>query len=206
MGFYNKDIFDKFGVPYPKDGMTWDDAFELAKKITREDGGTKYVGFLVHTPLMLMYNQLSLPFLDPKADRAAFTNDKWRVAFENFKRFYEIPGNPYTTAVDDFPKGYAAMAVHVSEKMIGWKQVNPQLNMDFMSVPTFKEAPGTGLQPNVYSLFVSSVSKHKDAAFEAIAHLLSDEVQTQLSKKGLVTPLVNKEPASRTGGGEANLL
>jgi multiple sugar transport system substrate-binding protein len=29
--FYNKDIFDKFGVPYPKDGMYWEDVVELAK-------------------------------------------------------------------------------------------------------------------------------------------------------------------------------
>lgn len=28
---YNKDIFDKFGVDYPTDGMTWDEFYELAK-------------------------------------------------------------------------------------------------------------------------------------------------------------------------------
>lgn len=30
--YYNKDIFDKFGVPYPKDGMTWDEVIELSIK------------------------------------------------------------------------------------------------------------------------------------------------------------------------------
>ncbi|MCC2686258.1 MAG: transporter substrate-binding protein, partial [Paenibacillaceae bacterium] len=33
--YYDKDIFDKFATPYPKDGMTWDDAREVAKKVTR---------------------------------------------------------------------------------------------------------------------------------------------------------------------------
>jgi len=39
--YYNKDIFDKFGVQYPTDGMTWDQVTELAKKVTgKVDGGT----------------------------------------------------------------------------------------------------------------------------------------------------------------------
>lgn len=40
--YYNKDIFDKFGVPYPKDGMSWDDLEELNKKLTRKDGDMQY--------------------------------------------------------------------------------------------------------------------------------------------------------------------
>jgi multiple sugar transport system substrate-binding protein len=43
--FHNKDLFDKFGVPYPKDGMTWDVLYELAKKMTRNEGGVQYKGF-----------------------------------------------------------------------------------------------------------------------------------------------------------------
>src|SRR5690606_6581636 len=33
--YYNKAICDKFGVGYPKDGMTWDEALTLAKKLDR---------------------------------------------------------------------------------------------------------------------------------------------------------------------------
>ncbi|GAA3402158.1 ABC transporter substrate-binding protein [Paenibacillus hodogayensis] len=43
--YYNKDLFDKFGVAYPTDFMSWDETYELAKKLVREDGGTKYRGF-----------------------------------------------------------------------------------------------------------------------------------------------------------------
>jgi multiple sugar transport system substrate-binding protein len=39
--YYNKGIFDKFGVAYPKDGMTRDDATDLARKLTRSDGGVQ---------------------------------------------------------------------------------------------------------------------------------------------------------------------
>ena len=33
---YNRDIFDKFGVEYPKDGMTWDEVLEIGRASCRE--------------------------------------------------------------------------------------------------------------------------------------------------------------------------
>lgn len=45
MMYYNKDIFDRFAVPYPKDGMTWDEVYDLARQLTRSDGAVKYRGF-----------------------------------------------------------------------------------------------------------------------------------------------------------------
>ncbi|MBQ7257386.1 MAG: sugar ABC transporter substrate-binding protein [Abditibacteriota bacterium] len=34
--FYNKDVFDRFGVPYPTNDMTWDEVLEVAKKLTSD--------------------------------------------------------------------------------------------------------------------------------------------------------------------------
>jgi multiple sugar transport system substrate-binding protein len=42
---YHKDLFDKFGIPYLKDGMTWDDLYAVSKRITRNEGGVNYVGY-----------------------------------------------------------------------------------------------------------------------------------------------------------------
>ncbi|WP_374017918.1 extracellular solute-binding protein [Paenibacillus thiaminolyticus] len=42
--YYNKAIFDKFGVDYPRDGMTWDEIQDLAKQVTAERDGVKYRG------------------------------------------------------------------------------------------------------------------------------------------------------------------
>ena len=33
--FYNKNLFDRFGVPYPQDAMTWDEFIDTAKRVTR---------------------------------------------------------------------------------------------------------------------------------------------------------------------------
>lgn len=36
--YYNKDLFDKFGVSYPKDGMTWDEVLELNRQLDKNGG------------------------------------------------------------------------------------------------------------------------------------------------------------------------
>jgi multiple sugar transport system substrate-binding protein len=189
--YYNKSIFDKFGVGYPKDGMSYDEVYELAKKLSRTDNGITYKGFMAHAGLMLTYNQLSLPPLSLKEDKANLQTDDWKKLVDNFLRFYQIPNNPYT-AIDDFPKGEMAMGVHVSEKVVNWYEANKDLNFDIVSPPSFADKPSIGLQPNPYVLYITQQSKYKDQAFQVISYLLSDEVQIELSKDGVVTPLESK--------------
>lgn len=37
--YYNKRVFDRFGVPYPQDGWTWDDFLATAQALTRDTDG-----------------------------------------------------------------------------------------------------------------------------------------------------------------------
>jgi multiple sugar transport system substrate-binding protein len=43
--FYNKDLFDKKGVPYPKKGWKWDEFQSAVQKLSYEENGTKYYGW-----------------------------------------------------------------------------------------------------------------------------------------------------------------
>ena len=36
--WYNKDMFDEAGIPYPDGSWTWDEFYEIAEKLTKEDG------------------------------------------------------------------------------------------------------------------------------------------------------------------------
>jgi multiple sugar transport system substrate-binding protein len=47
--YYNKDIFDKAGVPYPSNNMTWIEWEQLAKRLTSGSGNNKVYGALLHT-------------------------------------------------------------------------------------------------------------------------------------------------------------
>lgn len=42
---YNKALFDEVGVPYPTDRMTWDEAFNLARRVSRGEGNDRKYGF-----------------------------------------------------------------------------------------------------------------------------------------------------------------
>ena len=42
--FYNKDLFDKAGVAYPTDDMTWDDWAQMCKEMTSGSGTEKVYG------------------------------------------------------------------------------------------------------------------------------------------------------------------
>ena len=47
--YYNKDIFDKAGVPYPTNNMTWAQWEQLAGRLTSGSGNNKIYGALLHT-------------------------------------------------------------------------------------------------------------------------------------------------------------
>ena len=47
--YYNKDVFDNAGVPYPSNDMTWDEYDELARKVTSTDFGNNVYGAHYHT-------------------------------------------------------------------------------------------------------------------------------------------------------------
>jgi multiple sugar transport system substrate-binding protein len=187
--FYNKDLFDKFGVAYPKDGMTWDDAYEIAKKMTRNDGGQTYRGFVTSLAHLAMTNQYSLDFIDPKTKKATFDNGRWNPFMDNLVRFFQIPGYGADAKVivnvaqsDMFYKERtAAMLAHFSSN---YPRANEGMNWDVVTFPTFKDRPGVGAQPYPAYFSVASTSKHKEEAFQAIAHLTSDEVQMEQARIG----------------------
>lgn len=47
--FYNKDVFDKQGVPYPTNDMTWEEYDELARQVTNTTRGEEIYGAHYHT-------------------------------------------------------------------------------------------------------------------------------------------------------------
>jgi multiple sugar transport system substrate-binding protein len=57
---YNKDIFDHFGVAFPKDRMTWEQTKELAAKVSRSEGGKDYFGFGMDKFFQINNTQLSI--------------------------------------------------------------------------------------------------------------------------------------------------
>ncbi|MDF2721037.1 MAG: transporter substrate-binding protein [Paenibacillus sp.] len=180
--FYNKDIFDKFGVAYPKNGMTWDDTYELTKKVTRLENGVQYVGFEYQfiSGTANLLNQYGQEEMDPQSKKVLFDSGRWPDIMRNFLRFYQIPGNEYLTSQDIFPKEQRiAMMVTLSNRVSGNPEWVPP-NWDIASMPVYADAKGIGSGYEPLYLYLSSVSKYKNEAYLAITALESDEVQSAL--------------------------
>jgi multiple sugar transport system substrate-binding protein len=186
--YYNKDIFDKFGVAYPKDNMTWDQMYELAGKLNRTDGGTRYFGYTGSPGIQLSTNQLSLDPIDPKTLKSNYNTDPWKKFLETVVAGYKSSGLTKAQLKDAEQR-----ALFEKDMVVGmWTNYSggtpPEtMNWDVATVPTFKEAPGIGPGPYPSYWYVPSTTKHRDAAFDIIAYLTSEEFQVPFNRQGYAT-------------------
>ncbi|WP_218095308.1 ABC transporter substrate-binding protein [Paenibacillus solanacearum] len=194
--FYNKNIFDKFGIPYPKDGMTWDDALELSRKLTRNVDGVQYKG-LDTGGVSLMGFGLSLPYVNKAANKAALQTDQWKMVLDKAKEFYEIPG---MIEGDKLPGAGEFTSDQRMAMMAAWgngltgtfetlQAEGKPLHWDMVTIPNFKEAMGYSREADYQLLMVSKTSKYKEQAFQVISHITGDELQDLINRKGRLTSL-----------------
>ncbi|GAA4842489.1 extracellular solute-binding protein [Paenibacillus vulneris] len=199
--FYNKDIFDKLNVPYPKDGMTWAELNEIAKKLNVEKDGITYTGFSPSVNHLFLVNQYSLPLLT-KDLRANITNEKWKQILD--LQLIQPTQNPvYQKAMannkgkildlNQFAKDQS-LAMFISSPILPqvMKDELSKFNWDIVSEPTMPDAPGVGPQSYPGYFAITKMAKDKDAAMEVIKFLTSDEYQMEYSKKGIMTTLKNE--------------
>ena len=205
--FYNKDLFDKFAVSYPKDGMTWDEAIELAKRLTRSENGVQYRGLAINGNANRLGEQLSLPMIDPKTLKPVLQTDQWKLALETYKKLYfDIPGNyidnPQVIPAFESERTLAMMA-GLSARIGELEQLHNQgkpMNWDMATAPTFPIAPKNVFGNTVFYLMVSSLSKHKEEAFRIVDLLTQDEEQMMLSRQGRRSGL--KDPKFQVAFGQ----
>ena len=188
--FYNQDIFNKFAVPYPKDRMTWDDIYELARRLSVQEAGVSYLGFQENISFLTITNQLSESFLDPKTNRITIHTDKWRKFILNFARFHEIEGNAMLASYNNamWKEGRVAMAVGSSGGSWNFTFEAP-FNWDLVELPVFKDLPTSGSGQQVPFHAISKTSQHRDQAFLIAAHIASEEFQREFAKLGYVPPI-----------------
>ncbi|MDF2723061.1 MAG: hypothetical protein K0Q59_2736 [Paenibacillus sp.] len=201
---YNKDLFDKFGVAYPKDGKTWDETYDLAKRLTRTDGGQQYQGFAIQIENGMGTNQLSAAYFDPKTHKSKFLEDNFIKAFENMARFFKIPGNepPASGVVNAFQKEKTiAMFMGTSGQVKPTAELIP--NWDASSVPEFPDKKGVGFQSAPEYFYITKAAKSRDAAFQVLSFIASDEYQEWMGRTTAILPVM-KDPskAMQTYGGD----
>lgn len=198
--YYNQDIFDKFGVGYPPDGMTWDETIELAKQVGRKDGDIQYVGLQTGSPIRPAF-PLSLAVIDPQTNQASVNNDQWKKVFELLQRVAELPGALNQSGAmigqgDFWSKQNVAMMGNVNR----FSSANESFTRwDVAQYPSYPERPDTYGMVDSWVMVVSKVSRHPVQAMQVINVVTSDEVQLTATKMGQMSTLLNPEMKLRFG-------
>jgi multiple sugar transport system substrate-binding protein len=195
--FYNKDIFDKRGVPYPKDGMTWGELLELSRRLTFIDADVQYRGFVPPSPNVFSGTK-TMPIYDPSTKKALLNRDNHKSILELIKPFYEIPGvvvnNEFPIKGADFLKDrtVAMMANWLTDIPSAMQAGNIQMNYDIAGMPSFEDLPGVTIHPGAKMMGISKTSKHKEDAYLAIQFFTSPEVQKKINRGGRLTALADE--------------
>lgn len=191
--YYNKDIFDLFGVNYPTDDMTWEQAIELAKQVTGERGGADYRGLELRGAAQFPLQQHSVNLTDPETGDVLIGQEpavtKW---LELVNEVYDIHGNSpieddgeLSDATNDFINGKVAMTLS-SPQFLRWAIAADQAEkIDFAAPPYWADLPNQAPPASSqYFWTINKYSEQKDAAFKVLMEYLSEETQGQLTRGG----------------------
>jgi multiple sugar transport system substrate-binding protein len=203
--FYNKSLFDQFGVPYPKDGMTWQDVRNTAVKLTRNVNGVQYIG--IHPDSISRgARQLSLPYIDLKSDKAAFQTQSWKDLFELWQSLFQVPGGAVipkgTNMAKSFTEGTTAMIGGYALLMNDMNNAK-SLQWDVVTYPTNPQNPGVGSVVDSLVACITSPSKYKTEAFQVLSVILSNDVQNDMSRNAMMSVLSDRAVQDQFGKNNA---
>lgn len=195
---YNKSLFDKFGVAYPTNNMTWDDMIQLSKRFNTVDGAVQYQG-LNTAHMNRMAAQMSLSFVDPKTSKAIVQNEGWRKFFELNKLMFSNPGGnalKFMGGRNQFLQEQT-LAMYPDIFLLGNADLDNAtkagLNWDVVTYPVVAGKPGITVGGFADGFTIPKGSKHPDEAFQLLMEFVSESVQKEATRKGKITALNNRE-------------
>ncbi|MBS5911044.1 MULTISPECIES: extracellular solute-binding protein [Paenibacillus] len=201
--YYNKKLFDAYHIPYPQNGMTWEEVFALAERFpTEDDQGKSLYGIQMNYYRNVTMNFIlkagqteNLTYLDPKTMKVTMNTDKWKSI--------------WTAAVKAFRAGAVYDQGEEADSMEHPKFLTENAAMtvssnafayDFEPFSHFEgatlidwgmvTAPVDPLNPdymNFYEIFdffgVSSSTEHAAEAMKLVKFIAGDPVNSQLLAK-----------------------
>ncbi|MDF2726379.1 MAG: ABC-type sugar transport system, periplasmic component [Paenibacillus sp.] len=193
--FYNKELFDRFGVAYPTNNMSWQSMMELAKHFARSEGGKPYYGIVTsQLPFGLVQryiNGTGAAYLSEDRKKALYNSDSYRLAMEAAIEAYRTGAfylPPEKQTDNKFISGEAAIALFSPSLIDGMKQASakgqPTVKWDIVTEPVDPKKPNiSSFGANIQEAFaISAESSHKSEAWSVIKAIMSKEMADELAK------------------------
>jgi multiple sugar transport system substrate-binding protein len=205
--FYNKDLFDKKGVPYPKKGWKWEDFQTAVQKLSFEENGTKYYGWAQAGGWNGSYGRVDAflrrngylewdQVIEPK--KAQWNNPDIYDTLQFM--IYDAIKNNWSPSPDVITGGGVGVDTGRCAMVFEGPWYIPQLwgdlatmkdkgggiNFDVEEPPVGKAGKNTTFG-HVHGHCIASASKNVPAATQLISYILSDEGQTVIANGGRMT-------------------
>ncbi len=206
--FYNKDLFDQAGVPYPKDDWTTADLISIGQKLVKKEGGvTTQFGFYGWAWWNWLYT-FGGGFVDDFANptKLILSSHKSRMGLQFYHDLMYKYGISPTPSVDQ-TGGQLFMTGRLAMYSSGiWESPEFRTIQSFdWDVVMFPKGPdglrGFGSGGSGYG--ISKSCKNPEAAWEVIKALANVDGQITMAKTGLAQPairsLANSEHFSENG-------
>lgn len=193
--YYNKDLFDKEGIPYPDESWTWEKLIEVAKKLTKKDERGKITQYgLLQIPWELCSISYGSKFFNEKGE-FIFGNEEdnaCRKALSLILHAIKEKATPSPITKTSFGWGNEAFFTGKIAMLISGPWTCMQLarkgvpfKWDMTLVPKGEK--------RVTDLYVVGYALHKDAknkqaCLKLIKHLTSKEILKDLAYSGRAFP------------------
>ena len=189
--FYNKDLFDKYGVSYPDKSWTFDDFLKTSQALTRdghfgisfEEDSLFFLPYLMSEGGGILSDDLSNEIV--KSENS-----------QNGLQFYAALRKKYPTAARAEESASATMAQLFLQKKIAmhltgrWLvpkyREEAKFDWDIINFPNGKAGSVVPLDSSGWA--VAEKSAHKNEAFKFINYLSSKESIEKFTKSGLIVP------------------
>jgi multiple sugar transport system substrate-binding protein len=211
--YYNRDLFERFGVPPPRNAMQWADFVSLASQMTRDKNGQQVVGADPDMPrpntaqaeiyglgveasiirLAPFIWSVGAELVDDEAEPSRFTLDspEAKHAVGEFFRLRTlhgvVPTDQEVESEDDesrFANGRLAMLLS-SRRSVPMFREAATFDWDIVSLPVFRDPVGI-LHSDAYCM--TKASDNKEAAWRFVEYALGPEGAPVVARTGRTVP------------------
>ena len=189
--YYNKDLFDKYNIPYPSKNWTQQDLLEIGKKfkqhqifaISFEDNPIFYLPYLMSNGGGILSDDLKTLIINEKSSQDSL-------------RFYADLRNKYNIAPKKAQSASATMAqmflqqklaMHLSGRWLVPKyRESTTFSWDVINFPNGTNGSIVPMDASGWSVYKNS--KNKDLAIKFVKYLSSEKNIKLMTQSGLITP------------------
>lgn len=208
--FYNKTMFDEYGVPYPTDQMSWDQLFELAQRFPVEGNEEDRVyGFFRESfgngladSILTVGSTYGLTWLDESGSAVAMNTESWRNVLDSVLRYEQsgvIGTYDYSKETgsmnyldrfrtNKFITGQAAMMLNGYHSLIQLQESETMLSdkkpfeWDIVTTPIDPDRPEVTNSFYVFNIFaINAESPNLSAAWALVEFINSDRMAKALA-------------------------